>query len=495
MTATLADSVELPCGRRLPNRLVKAAMEELMSGDHLPNENFERLYRAWSIGGFGMLISGNVQVSPKHLGLPLDVAVPEMVSELSQVPAAKVTDRFKFWASSMDTDDSTTRPLRVMQLNHPGRQSMRVLTGRSPFSPALAPSNVPMTAGNGAAGKFAGQLVWGIPKEMTVGDIEEVIEQFRRGAKLAKETGWDGVQLHASHGYLLAQFLSPRTNLRKDDFGGNGRKRLEILLRTADAIRQDHPIDSGFVLGVKLNASDYIKGGLTEDDALENVKWIAQHGGFDFIEISGGSYEAPEFLSMKPSTSRREAFFAEFSSRAYRLLSDELDLASLPTPKPLVLLTGGFRTRSGMRQALETPVSDLIGIGRPAAVDPHFANKILDTTIPDHEAKLPKYDPSEGTTILRWFFRWMTLFGPSLDVFYHNLLMHSIAFGQEPSGEDASKQNSDLVRFRLAPFWTLVRRNYLDSWFSPTSQRLAVWSLIGLLSYLCLARYNASFPK
>lgn len=188
-----------------------------------------------------------------------------------------------------------------------------------------------------------------------------------------------------------------------------------------------------------------------------------------------------EFLSMKPSTSRREAFFADFSSRAYRLLNNELDASTLPSPIPLITLTGGFKSRVGMHQALSSPVADLIGIGRPSAVDPQFARKLLDTTITDSEAKLPEYDTSQGTVLLRWIFSWMTLFGPSLDVFYHNLLMHSIAFGREPKGDEI-----DAVRARLSPFWTLARRNYLDPWISPSLQRLLVWSLVGMMSYGCL---------
>lgn len=199
-----------------------------MSTDRLPNERFERLYRAWSDGGFGMIISGehsaclllpltlaeltretvgNVQVSRQHLGLPLDVAIPE-----TEIPPSESLDRFASWAQSMQQKDTTSQPLRIMQLNHPGRQSMRVFTGRSPFSPALAPSIVPTTAGKGMVGRLVGSLVWGTPKEMSSEDIEQVIDQFRKGARLAKETGWDGIQVHASHGYLLAQFLSSRVS-------------------------------------------------------------------------------------------------------------------------------------------------------------------------------------------------------------------------------------------------------------------------------------------
>lgn len=112
----------------------------------------------------------------------------------------------------MDVEDPELQPLRIMQLNHAGRQSMRIMTGRPFASPALAPSVVPMTAGKGYLGKMVGKLVWGSPKEMDQGDIDEVIEQFCRGARLAKETGYEGVQLHSSHGYLLSQFLSPQVS-------------------------------------------------------------------------------------------------------------------------------------------------------------------------------------------------------------------------------------------------------------------------------------------
>lgn len=154
------------------------------------------------------------------------------------------------------------------------------------------------------------------------------------------------------------------------------------------------------------------------------------------------------------------------------MLHQEMEESNVPSPRPLILLTGGFRTRTGMHQALTTPVADLIGVGRPAAADPYFARKLLDTSVRDDEAKLPNYDPSEGTTILRWFFKWLTLFGPSLDVFYHNLLMHSIAFGKDPAlGENGNKlkQTSNLDSHRSGPWYAetistqAFRQSYNDS--------------------------------
>ncbi|GAA6062097.1 hypothetical protein JCM10212_002347 [Sporobolomyces blumeae] len=493
LVAALQEPLELPCGRIVPNRLVKAAMEELMSIDLLPNDRFARLYEQWARGGWGMIISGNVQINPRHLGLPLDVAVP--ISLNSPEYRTEALPKFKAWSASMRREsDQDKAPLCVMQLNHPGRQSMRFLTGRSWFAAPLAPSRVPMSAGTGSLGRLAGRVVWGRPKEMDEEDLASVVKGFRRGANLASEAGWDGVQLHASHGYLLAQFLSPRTNLRQDAYGNSARNRLRLLFEVVDAIRQDRPIESGFVVGVKLNASDYINGGLTEEDALENVKWIAEHGGFDFIEISGGSYEAPQFLSMKRSSREREAFFSGFSARAFRLL-DNLNQRNLPTRKPAILLTGGFRNRAGMARALgtrdpsqATAVTDLVGVARPAAVDPAFASKMLDPALATDDAALPDYEATEGTSALRWLFSWMTLFGPSLDVFYHTMLMQLLALPpanrrDERAEVDAKLEKEDdptAVRARLMPFWTLFSRVYLEP--------LAVLPLVkGIASTIAIA--------
>ncbi|KWU43117.1 FMN-linked oxidoreductase [Rhodotorula sp. JG-1b] len=288
----IKSAVQLPCGRSLPNRLVKASF----------SRTSQALYESWSAVGYGMIITGNVQVSPDHLGLPFDIAVPSS-EDVDPVSAAAVRRGFSRWAKACkpsrqqnSTGPSGVAPpplLAIMQLNHPGRQSMRRFCGRPASEPALAPSAVPLVVGTHPLARWVSGLLWGSPRAMTEGDIDRVVEQFVDGARLAHETGWDGVELHASHGYLLAQFMSPKVNRRTDAYGGSARHRLTLLFRIIDAIRAELPLADGFVLGVKLNSSDYVKGGLTEQDALDNVKWIAEHGGVDFIEISGGDYERP----------------------------------------------------------------------------------------------------------------------------------------------------------------------------------------------------------
>jgi len=148
----------------------------------------------------------------------------------------------------------------------------------------MAPSS-----STGLIGKAVDYLLWGTPAEMTKKQISHLIEQFAAAAELCSKTGFDGIELHASHGYQLAAFLSPKTNQRTDEYGRDGRARARLLLETVDAVRKRVPKD--FIVGVKLNSSDYVQGGLTENDALLNVQWLAENGGADFVEISGGNYE------------------------------------------------------------------------------------------------------------------------------------------------------------------------------------------------------------
>ncbi|GAA5842558.1 hypothetical protein JCM11251_004903 [Rhodosporidiobolus azoricus] len=444
----LGQSTTLPCGLTLANRLVSAPMEELLGQGGRPSELLEALYEVWAEGGWGMVISGNIQVSPHHLGTPLDISVP---LSLSSDVVSGPKNSFASWAraaqsasspapsSSSSSSASPPRTVNILQLNHPGRQASRFFCGRPFSSPALAPSAVLLQPAKGLIGKALGQLLWGTPKEMTPDDIEEVVQAFLSGAKVAKQSGWDGVEIHASHGYLLAAFMSPKTNLRTDEYGGSARKRLALLFRIVDAIRAELPQSSGFCVGIKLNASDYVKGGLTEQDALDNVKWIAEHGGIDFIEISGGSYESPEFMStstadsraLRPSSAAREAFFDTFSHRARWVLST-LPPSTLPSSPPLILLTGGLRTRQGMVRALHSPTkspptADLIGLGRPSAADPFLPHRLLSPTVPAKEARAPVYDSLWGVRWMRWLFGWVAIAGPGLDILWHVLMMRQIA--------------------------------------------------------------------
>lgn len=382
-------------------------MEEMMGefGGSAPTERIYRLYRHWAKSNWGIIITGNVCVDSTHLGLPFDMALPE--------PPFLANDdllkRFKTYAKvCKDVDDASrsfdSKPLAIVQLVHAGRQSLRG-SGRAPWKPSLAPSAIPMTTAKdlGAIGKQLDWLLWGVPAAMTTAQIQWLIGRFADASELMANAGFDGVELHASHGYQLAAFLSPRTNKRTDAYGGSARNRARLLLEIIEAVRAKVPRD--FAVGVKLNSSDYIQGGLTEEDALENVKWLAETGLCDFIEVSGGNYENPGFLTEgfdadaetaklkeqkqeqasienKPSinkvsdrTKKREALFATFAKRAREVLPKGSSMQ--------IIVTGGLRTRGGMASALETGAIDGVGIGRPACVYPDLPDYILNANVAD----------------------------------------------------------------------------------------------------------------
>lgn len=177
----------------------------------------------------------------------------------------------------------------IVQINHPGRQSPLGSGNRGVFAKNLAPSAVPLNFGPGVLPKLITSLVFGTPKEMTQADIDDVIKRFGETARLSAEAGFAGAEIHAAHGYLLAQFLSEKSNLRTDAYGGTPAKRAQIILEVVKAMREATP--KGFCVGIKLNSADH-QSPQEFSAAREQIKLIAA-AGVDFIEISGGSYEDP----------------------------------------------------------------------------------------------------------------------------------------------------------------------------------------------------------
>jgi 2,4-dienoyl-CoA reductase-like NADH-dependent reductase (Old Yellow Enzyme family) len=264
----------------------------------------------------------------------------------------------------------------IVQIVHPGRQSP-VKSGNKGFlEKTIAPSAIPLNLGPGLLDKLVGALVFGTPREMTLGDIDEVVQQFATGAKAVYEAGFKGIELHAAHGYLLSQFLSPTSNQRTDAYGGNAAKRAQIVIDVIRAVRKQVP--ASFCVGLKLNSADSGGAGNLEE-SLEQVGLIAAEQ-IDFLEISGGSYENPRmFAADSPRAARtaaREAFFLDYA-KAVRARY----------PNIILMVTGGFRSREGMKAALESNACDLIGIGRPAAIYPHWPKDvILNEEVEDKDA-------------------------------------------------------------------------------------------------------------
>ena len=326
----------LPGGAVLPNRLVKAAMEENMAAaGQLPSRSLNRLYERWSRGGVGLIITGNVMVHAQALTGPAGVVLD----------AEAPLEPFRQWAAAAHAGGA-----RVwMQINHPGRQ-----VGADMPGVAWAPSAVRVNLGRNSK-RFAE------PVEMTAEQIEATVARFAQTARRAQEAGFDGVEIHAAHGYLLSQFLSPLSNRRTDRWGGSLENRARLLLDIVRAVRA--VVRPGFAVAVKLNSADFQRGGFDAHDAQAVIGMLAPLG-VDVVELSGGSYEAPAMTGQAGDerTRSREAYFLS--------LAQELARTS---PLPL-MLTGGIVRRPVAEQVLAGGI-DLVGMGSALAVDPDLPNE------------------------------------------------------------------------------------------------------------------------
>ena len=207
------------------------------------------------------------------------------------------------------------------------------------------------------------QSLFATPDEATHDEIIEIIQRFGRSAVICKNAGFSGVEIHAAHGYLINQFLSPLHNLRTDEWGGTPEKRRKFLMDVYTEIRKQ--VGADFPIAIKLNSADFQKGGFTEEDSLEVIKALAATG-IDLIEISGGTYESGVAKApQKSSTIAREAFFIDFAEKVRRHVTTPL------------MVTGGFRSVEGMNQALESNAFDVVGIARLMAIDPNAAKYLL----------------------------------------------------------------------------------------------------------------------
>lgn len=408
---TAHDPLELPCGLVLPNRLMKAAMSEaLATPEHAPDHRLERLYRTWSAGGYGLLVTGNVMVDRSQLGEPGNVVI-EDEGDL---------DALTRWSKS--AHDGGT-PIFV-QLNHPGRQSNPLAFGHTPVAPSAVPMSLPGSP---------------TPRALTSNEIESIVERFVTAAAVCETAGFDGVQIHAAHGYLVTQFLSPLTNLRDDQWGGDSQRRMRFLLETVRGIRAR--VSPGFAVSVKLNSADFQRGGFTEEESREVVSALAQEA-VDLIEISGGNYESPAMAgSAAESTRAREAYFLDYA-RTVRKLAGDVPLA----------VTGGFRSRAVIAEALHAGDCDVVGLARPTVTTTDAAAAILDERIDVLDAPELRYG-MRG--ILGKVVDVKALDG-ILNISWNTDQLHRLGAGLPP----------DLDRGRLVTTLAMLRRNGAAS-FTP----------------------------
>ncbi|MGF1754918.1 NADH:flavin oxidoreductase/NADH oxidase family protein [Vibrio makurazakiensis] len=358
----LSAPFSLPNGQEIKNRLFKSAMsEQLGDKQHNPKSGLTTLYQRWANGGIGLSMTGNVMVDRNALGEPNNVVLDKQ-SDLGL---------FRDWANAGKQNGSQI----WMQLNHPGKQIPKFLC-----SEPVAPSAISLERGL--------QKVFNTPRALTDTEIQEIINKFTLSAKLAKEAGFTGVQIHGAHGYLVSQFLSARHNQRDDKWGGSLENRLRFVLEVYRSIRKE--VGADFPVGIKLNSADFMKGGFTEEESMQVVQALSDNG-IDLIEISGGTYESPSMMGskdknefIKSSTLKREAYFMDYMVKVRKLVST-----------PLVV-TGGFRTAQAMNEALQTSATDFIGIARTMAVDPDFPNKLIED--PNHG--MPLTVPTTGKPAL-----------------------------------------------------------------------------------------------
>jgi 2,4-dienoyl-CoA reductase-like NADH-dependent reductase (Old Yellow Enzyme family) len=362
MIDPLASPMRLPCGVVLGNRLCKAAMTEGHGDSRLrATVRHERLYRAWSEGGAGLLITGNVMIDRRVIERPGNVAI-----DVTHPPSVDADARAALarWAQAGTVSGNQL----WMQLSHAGRQSPRYVT-RQPVGPSAVKLDL--------LGNYAR------PRALREDEIVDFIRRFGQAAAIARETGFTGVQVHGAHGYLLSSFLSPVTNLRTDAWGGSLENRARFLVEAVRSVRR--AVGTDFPVSVKLNSDDFRKGGFSHEDCLGVVRLLNGER-VDLLEISGGTYEQPRLLGVsgrgqdaipvRASTRAREAYFLEYAGAIRKV-------ATMP-----MMVTGGFRTRAGMEAALAGGDTDVIGLARPFCTDPDVARRLLARAIDE----LPAYE-------------------------------------------------------------------------------------------------------
>jgi 2,4-dienoyl-CoA reductase-like NADH-dependent reductase (Old Yellow Enzyme family) len=391
----LSDAVRVPCGQVFDSRLIKTALsEQLADRTNAPTVGHQRLFGRWGKSGVGLMVSGNISVHRGHLSEPRNV----VIDDHRDLPA------LRDWAAAAKQHGARM----WLQINHPGRQAMPAAGGNRPVAPS------PVEA------KFPGSKQ---PRELGSDEIEEVVQRFAIAATVAKEAGFDGVQLHGCHGMLISQFLSPLTNRRDDRWGGDPGRRMRFVLELLRTVRAAVGRGPDFAVGIKLNSADFQRGGFTEDECEAVVESLVAEG-IDLIEISGGNIETLAFVDggRRTSTRAREAYFLEFAERVSGKTGDV----------PLAV-TGGFRSLTAMRSAVADGACDLVGIGRPFCTMPDAVGDLLG----GNRERVYDGDIHVSPSSIFAKFLGLRLAKGALDTNWHTDQIHRLAAGKDPDLERA----------------------------------------------------------
>ena len=319
-------------GMKLANRFVRSATWEGMAADDgACTPKLIDLMAELAKGGVGLIITSHAYVSPEGQAGPWQLGVykDELVSGLTEMTKAVHDHGGKI----------------VIQLAHAGYFANAKLTGQTP----IAPSN-------------AEGFAKGPRKEMNADEIQGVVKAYGAAAKRAQTAGFDGVQIHGAHGYLLSQFLSPAFNQRKDEYGGDIRNRTRALIEVLREIRQ--VVGKDYPVLVKMNCQDFIENGLQPEDSLQAGKMLVENG-IDAIELSGGvligGKLSPSRMGIK--SEEKEAYFQNEA----RTFKREVNA-------PLILV-GGNRSFQVAERIVNEGVADYISLCRPLIREPDLVNR------------------------------------------------------------------------------------------------------------------------
>ena len=321
-------------GMTLANRCVRSATwEGLATTDGFATESLTNLLVALAQGSVGLIITSHAYVSPEGQAAPnqLGIHTDAHVSSLKEMVGKIHNAGGKV----------------AMQISHGGRFALKL-----PDVLRLGPSTLD------SKGKIQ-------CREMTVGEIHTMTGQFAQAGWRAKAAEFDAVQIHAAHGYLLSEFLSPFFNNRTDAYGGPIRNRVRFLLEVVDAVRYE--VGSAFPVLVKLNSQEFLEGGYTVEDMLE-VSSLLEKAGVDAIEMSGGNHVAGIFGGFFPARKRKP----KGEEVPYYLSEARLFKSRIQLP---LMLVGGIRSYEWAMRILSEGYADYISLSRPLIREPGLINR------------------------------------------------------------------------------------------------------------------------
>jgi 2,4-dienoyl-CoA reductase-like NADH-dependent reductase (Old Yellow Enzyme family) len=320
-------------GLTMRNRMVRSATWEGMCDvDGRPTEKLINFYRDLTQGGIGLIVSGYTFVRPEGKGLPGKMGIH--------------TDDFEGDYKNMIRAVHDAGGKIAVQLVHAGGQTNSENAGRQPLAPsAIQVDQFPE-----------------LPAELTKQEISDIVTAFGEGARRAKTWGFDAVQLHGAHGFLINQFLSPLTNRRTDEYGSSIENRSRFLLEVYQKVRET--VGADYPVLIKLNASDNLDGGVEIDDGVYAAKKLAEVG-IDAIEVSAGTPAsgAENPAREKINKPEKEAYNLELARRIKNAVSCP------------VMVVGGFRSFEIAQKTIRDDGMDYIAMARPLIREPDLPNR------------------------------------------------------------------------------------------------------------------------